>query len=65
MSSELHPSHPSPTYKPASFIGNALGWVKARQRDLMVAATVLHEIQWAAPWDEPESPKARSRRWVS
>jgi|GEM_PF-6513738 len=65
MNSDLHPGYPSTTYKPASFISNPLGWAKARFRDLMVTADVLHEIQWAAPWDEPESSTARSRRRVS
>ena len=52
MRSNLHPGQPGPTHKPASFIGNVLEWVKARQRDLMVTADALHEIQWDAPWDD-------------
>ena len=57
MSSDLHPFYAGPTHKPASFIGNLLGWVKARHGDLMVAAKVLHKVQWSAPWDETDSRK--------
>ena len=63
MSSDLHSSYPSPIYKPASFIGNLLEWAKARHRDVMVAADVLHEIQWSTPWDDtrPVSPPSAKR----
>jgi hypothetical protein len=59
MSSDLHSSVPRLTHKQASFVIRPLGWLMARVRDLMVTAEVLHDIQWAAPWDP--SPPAPSR----
>ena len=65
MRNDIHSNSPGTTHKPGSFILHPLGWMKARFRDIMVVAEVMHEVQWTAPWDEPGSPKARSRRWVS
>ncbi|MEO8300828.1 MAG: hypothetical protein ABI608_03490 [Rhizomicrobium sp.] len=63
MSSDLHPGSPGTTHKPASFISHLLGWLKAGHRDVMIAADVLHEKQWTAPWDQaPSSGSSKSRR---
>jgi hypothetical protein len=43
-------------HKPDSFKHRALGWVRARWRDIMIAAEVLHEAQFAAPWRDPQHP---------
>ena len=49
MNSNLHPGPAGTIYKPTFPV---LGWVKARLADVMVAAEVLHEARWSAPWDE-------------
>jgi hypothetical protein len=53
MRSDFHCGCPDATHKPASFA--LLGWMKARFRDVMIVAEVLHEVRWAAPWDDSQS----------
>ena len=52
MSTDLQPSLSCVTHKRVSFVTLLLGWMKARFGDVMLAAEVLHDIQWAAPWDD-------------
>jgi hypothetical protein len=62
MRSDRQTGHPDTTHKPASFA--PLGWLKARLQDVKVVADVLHEAQWAAPWDDSQSssgPRQRQR----
>ena len=59
MSSDIHPSASCTNHKRASFATLSFGWLSARFRDVMVAAEVLHDIQWAAPWDDAQSPPSR------
>ena len=56
MSSDYHPDSPGTTHKPTSSITRLPGWIKARFRDAMVVAEVLHDLRWAAPWDDARSP---------
>jgi len=42
MSSDYHPGSADTTYKPTSFITRLPGWMKARFREVMVVAEVLH-----------------------
>jgi hypothetical protein len=56
MNCDVHSSIPRVTHKRASFATLAFGWLAARFRDVTVAADVLHDIQWAAPWDDGQSP---------
>jgi hypothetical protein len=51
-------------YKRASFNIHLLGWVKARLRDIVIAAEVLHDVQFAAPWLDHESPHPPSRQCI-
>jgi hypothetical protein len=60
MNSDLHPGCPGVTYKPTSFIPRLRGWMKARLRDLMIVADVMHEVQWSAPWDDCEPAQSSS-----
>jgi hypothetical protein len=60
MNSDVHSSVPRATHKRASFAISPFGWLAARFRDVMMAAKVLHDIQWAAPWDHSQSPPSRS-----
>jgi hypothetical protein len=55
MSSDLHSGFPDATCKPV-LRPHLLGWVKARFRDIMTVADVLHDLRWTAPWDEAPSP---------
>ena len=60
MSSDCHPGSPGTTYKPTSSITRLPGWMKARFLDVMVVAEVLHDVRWAAPWDDARSPHSSS-----
>jgi hypothetical protein len=55
MSTDLHASSPRATHKRTSSTVSLLGWMKARFGDVMVTAEVLHDVQWAAPWDDAQS----------
>jgi hypothetical protein len=48
--------------KPSSFDIQLLGWVKARLRDVMIAAEVLHDVQFAAPWLDCQPPHSPSQQ---
>jgi len=52
MSSDYHPGSPGTTHKPTSSITRLPEWMKARFLDVMVVAEVLHDVRWAAPWDD-------------
>jgi len=60
MSSDYHPGSPGTTHKPISSITRLPGWMKARFLDVMVVAEVLHDVRWAAPWDDARSPHSPS-----
>jgi len=60
MHSDFHTGHPDTSHKPASFA--PLGWLKARFQDVMTVADVLHDAQWSAPWDEPQSSSRPTQR---
>jgi hypothetical protein len=62
MSSDVHYSVPCATHKRASFGIPPFGWLAARFREVMIAAEVLHDIQWAAPWDHSQPPPSRSEQ---
>ena len=61
MSHDLQSSSAATTHKRSSSTLPLLGWMKAGFADVMVAAEVLHDVQWTAPWDQSRSaPQARS-----
>jgi hypothetical protein len=62
MSSDAHSSASSTIHKRGSFATLPLAWLSARFRDIMIAAEVLHDIQWAAPWDDSQSPASGCRQ---
>lgn len=55
MNSDLCSDCQAAPYGPASLNIHLVGWMKARFRDLIIAGDVLHEMQWAAPWRDPQS----------
>jgi hypothetical protein len=55
MSTDPHSSSSCVTHKRTSSTVPLLGWMKARLGDVMVTAEVLHDVQWAAPWDNAQS----------
>ena len=64
MESDLNTGFQVAPYKPASFNTHLLGWVKARLRDIVIAAEVLHDVQFAAPWLDQEPPHPPSRQSI-
>jgi hypothetical protein len=62
MESDFNSSFKSATHKPASFKHQLLGWVKGRLRDILIAAEVLHDVQFAAPWLDCESAHSPSQK---
>lgn len=60
MRGDMHSGVSGPNHKHTSFVIPPLGWVMAWVRDVMIVAEVLHDIRWAAPWDQ--SPSAPSRK---
>jgi hypothetical protein len=56
MENDINPSFSIPPHKPASLKNRLLGWVKAWLQDIMIAAEVLHEAQFSAPWRDCQSP---------
>jgi hypothetical protein len=60
MRGDLHSGVSGPNHKHTSFVIPPLGWVMAWVRDVMIVAEVLHDIRWAAPWDQSPSAPSRS-----
>jgi hypothetical protein len=60
MSTDSHSGCQVGPYKPASFNTHLIRWLKARFRDVMIVAEVLHDVQYAAPWDD-QHPGVRIR----
>jgi hypothetical protein len=56
MTGDLHPASPCGSYKPSSFMARLRGWMMARLQDLVIVASAMHRVQWAAPWDDCEPP---------
>ncbi len=62
MTGDIPASAPGTIHKRASFAKLSFAWLSARFRDVMIAAEVLHDIQWAAPWDDSQSAASGCRQ---
>jgi hypothetical protein len=62
MENDLNPSFRITPHKPASLKNRLIAWVKAWSRDIMIAAEVLHEAQFSAPWRDCQSPRSPNQR---
>jgi hypothetical protein len=58
MNSNLHSRCQAAPYKAASSDITLLGWMKATLRDILIAAEVLPDVQFAAPWRDCQSSQS-------